>query len=213
MPDIKIVLVEIEKIKKAGYNPRLISKEQFEALVKSLREFGFVEPVVLNKRKEKELVMVGGHQRLEAAKRIGLKEVPAIIVSLSLEKEKLLNLALNRIKGDWNKEKLAVVISELSKKEEMDLSIAGFYPEEVDRLMKKMLDDTKPIAQDFDAQIRLASKVEKLLRAALVEGRGSIKGAYLYVIDPETMGIVLFEFIKDAENSVVKKIIEGVRKK
>jgi hypothetical protein len=208
--EVKTKEIAIGKLRKAEYNPRMISKEQFEALVKSIREFGFVQPIVVNKRSDGSLVVVGGHQRLEAAKRIGMKQVPTILVGVPEEKEKLLNLALNRITGEWNKEILAPIVKELNMNKSIDLSVAGFYPEEVDRLMAKMSKEGKPTTRDFDTQIRLSSKVEKLLRSALVEGRGSVQGQYLYVIDPDTSGILTFHFSKETNEEALKKYLETV---
>lgn len=78
----------------APYNPRRISKHDLEALQRSIRYFGSVEPVVVNRRSNR---IVGGHQRIKAAKAEGLESFPVVFVDLDDPSEKQLNLALNRI--------------------------------------------------------------------------------------------------------------------
>ena len=78
----------------AEYNPRKIGKHDFEALRKSLRTFGAVEPIVVNRRTYR---IVGGHQRVQAAIAEGISELPVVHVDLDETAERQLNLALNRI--------------------------------------------------------------------------------------------------------------------
>src|ERR687891_1715704 len=104
-------------------NPRRISDEELESLTRSLRQFGFVQPVIARRQ---DKVVIGGHQRLVAARRLGLKTVPVIFVELSQEQAQLLNLALNRISGSWDNQLLARLLSELHSLPEVDISLTGF---------------------------------------------------------------------------------------
>lgn len=122
-------------------NPRTISPEMLDRLMGSIREFGFVEPVVV--RPEDGLV-VGGHQRMEALRRLMLGEgkspteiaatmVPVAILppGVSDAHTRALNVGLNRISGSWDYEKLNVILSEL--RADVDaLDFAGFSLPEVD---------------------------------------------------------------------------------
>src|SRR3990167_37994 len=99
---MEIVQVEISKLKFAEYNPRQISEKDFEALKNSIEEFGFVEPVVVNK----DFTIIGGHMLVRAGASIGLKQVPCYFVDLDKNKEKVLNIALNKISGEWDFDKL-----------------------------------------------------------------------------------------------------------
>jgi len=103
-------MIPISKLKPAAYNPRSISTADMKKLQSSLAEFGMVEPVVVNK----DYTIIGGHQRVQAAAALGWKEVPCCIVDLPKRKEKLLNLALNKISGKWDDGKLADLLDELS---------------------------------------------------------------------------------------------------
>lgn len=113
--------IPITDLKLAVYNPREITEHDFEALKKSITEFGFVEPVVVNK----DMEIIGGHMRVKAAEALGMKQVPCVMVDLVPEKARLLNLALNRISGRWDVQKLGELIIDLSTKG-VDLDLSGF---------------------------------------------------------------------------------------
>ena len=97
----------IKDLIQAEYNPRQLSKEQFNTLKDSLVEFGFVDPVIINSNPKRKNIIIGGHQRVKVAKEIGIKEVPCFKINLSLEKEKELNVRLNKNTGDWDWDLLA----------------------------------------------------------------------------------------------------------
>lgn len=141
-------MVSIEKLNKSPYNPRIISVVEFSALKDSLSEFGFVEPLVVNireddsfKPEEKMWMIIGGHQRFEAAKALGYKEVPVTFVNLTRGKEKILNLALNKISGEWDNDKLADVIYGLTHEDMLPESdIIGFSHEEIEAILGTVMD-------------------------------------------------------------------------
>ena len=119
---MEIKSVSINLLKLSDYNPREISEKDFQSLKNSLKEFGFVEPIVANKQNE----IIGGHMRFRAAQELGIKEIPVVYVDLPEGKQKLLNLALNRISGRWDREKLEKLIFELYKIKDIDLKLSGF---------------------------------------------------------------------------------------
>ena len=94
MEEIKIVYIPISELKPAPYNPREISRHDFEALKGSIQEFGFVDPVIVNKDNS----IIGGHQRVDAAKELGIDAVPVVFVDVAGEQAKILNLALRHHK-------------------------------------------------------------------------------------------------------------------
>ena len=116
----------------APYNPRKISDHDLEALRKSLRFFGTVEPIVVNERSGH---IIGGHQRVRAAKAEGLDELPVVYVDLDEPSEKQLNLALNRISGEWDIEKLGALLGDLDKAG-ADLALTGFTDVEIEKLCR-----------------------------------------------------------------------------
>jgi DNA modification methylase len=149
-------MVPVEKLNKSPYNPRLINAIEFDALKKSLEEFGFVEPLVVNTRdhesfntEEKGWYIVGGHQRFEAAKSLGYKEVPVVFVNVNKEKEKILNLALNKISGEWDTDKLAEILYGLTQDDNIPESdILGFSHEEISAILDTVM-ETGDEDEDF----------------------------------------------------------------
>ncbi len=112
----------------APYNPRKISKKELERLKRSLDEFGYVEPVIWNKHTG---YVVGGHQRLKALKELGVEEVDCVVVDLLEDKEKALNIALNKISGDWDSDKLYEILDELDNNK-FDITFTGFEMADLD---------------------------------------------------------------------------------
>jgi len=104
---MKIENKSIKDLIQAEYNPRQLSKEQFNTLKDSLVEFGFVDPIIINSNPKRKNIIIGGHQRVKVAKEIGIKEVPCFKINLSLDKEKELNVRLNKNTGDWDWDLLA----------------------------------------------------------------------------------------------------------
>lgn len=116
----------IKQIKTAKYNPRRISDQQLASLKASIERFGFVDPVIVNDRTG---TLVGGHQRIKAAKDLGLKDVPVVSVNLDEAEEKALNVALNKISGEWDLDLLRGVLEDVQVGG-LDLSLTGFSEEE-----------------------------------------------------------------------------------
>jgi len=132
---LKTEQVPVHVLRPDPGNPRRISDAELEALTRSIKEFGFVEPVVA---RHEDKVVIGGHQRLLAARRLGIKEVPVIYVDLTPEKARLLNVALNKISGDWDKELLARLLADLQTQPDVDLSLSGFDDDEIKKLLKNI---------------------------------------------------------------------------
>ena len=91
----------------AEYNPRQLTKEQHAQLKDSIQRFGLVDPLIVNKNKDRDNILVGGHQRLRIAKELGMKKIPCVEVDLSLDQEKELNIRLNKNVGGWDYDSLA----------------------------------------------------------------------------------------------------------
>ncbi len=112
-----------------------MAEEERQKLVRSIQEFGMVEPLVV--RRSDHLV-IGGHQRLEAAKALGMAVVPAVYVELSDVEAKALNLALNRIRGEWDMPKLGELLEDLQRLPEIDEALTGFGGDEIDALLAEL---------------------------------------------------------------------------
>src|SRR3990172_13420404 len=120
-PTMTIAEVPIDDLRPDPATPRRISDAQLEALTRSLKEYGFVQPVLARRE---DSTVIGGHQRLVAARRLGYKTVPVVWLDLTLEQARLLNLALNKISGQWDQELLARLLADLKPVEDLDLTLS-----------------------------------------------------------------------------------------
>ena len=122
---MKIVKRKIKDLIRAEYNPRKITKVQFQDLKDGIIEFGLVQPLVVNEKKERKNVIVGGHQRLKIWEDLGHTEVDCSIVNLPLDKERKLNIKLNKNGGTFDDD----LLKEFFDYEE--LIEWGFTPDEL----------------------------------------------------------------------------------
>ncbi len=145
--------VAIDRLHPDPANPRRISDDELNALERSLREFGFVQPIVARRE---DGVVIGGHQRLVAARRLGLTSVPVIWVDSSPEQARLLGLALNRISGSWDEALLARLLGELQAGPDIDLSLSGFGEDEVAGLLRSLeTRERRGRVESFDVETAL----------------------------------------------------------
>ena len=181
---LDITYVEINRVKLSEYNPRKISESDFEQLKVSIKRFGFAEPVVLNSFKDRYMILIGGHQRVEAARALGIKKVPAVFLNISnLEREKELNLRLNRNTGEFD-------LNLLKSFDESFLSSVGFNSEDLD----KIFDFETPEVFDLNKELKklqitkISTKkgdVYKLGDSKLMCGNSTIEKDVLKLMDGE----------------------------
>lgn len=147
---MNIQKINIENLKMAEYNPRKDLKpedEEYQKIKRSLIEFGYVAPIIVNY----DMTVIGGHQRLKVLKELGYDEIECNIVNLDKNKEKALNVALNKITGEWDNDKLEELLVEL-KEADIDMDITGFSFDEVDDILKDVL-ESKEDNFDIDEAI------------------------------------------------------------
>lgn len=147
---LNIKRIAVKKINPAPYNPRVDLQpgdEEYAKLQRSIEEFGCVEPLVWNRRSGN---LVGGHQRFKILKAQGADEVEVSVVDLAPEKEKALNLALNRVQGDWDRQKLAALLEELGAIPDFDVSLSGFDRVEIGQLLDRFGSEAAGGEDGFD---------------------------------------------------------------
>lgn len=146
---MNIITKSLEDLKPAEYNPRVISEKELDNLKKSIHKFGYLELIVYNKRTDR---IISGHQRLKALKELGQKEIEVIEVDLDEKDEKALNIAMNKISGDWDLPKLEVLLNDLKLEGMLDLT--GFSElelKDLDKLVTKLENENLEAEEDdFD---------------------------------------------------------------
>lgn len=157
---MNIQKINILKLKPSEYNPRKDLKpedEEYKKIKNSILEFGYVSPIIINS----DMTVIGGHQRLKVLKELGYEQIQCIIVNLDKNKEKALNLALNKISGEWDDEKLEQILAEL-KETDIDMNITGFSNDEIDDILKEVLGSKE---DDFDIEEALNEIEEPITKA------------------------------------------------
>ena len=135
---MEIERVPVDQLNPAPYNPRKDLKPgdpEYERLKRSIDRWDIVEPLVWNKTTGN---VVGGHQRLKILKARGDTEVDVSVVEITEQEEAALNIALNKISGDWDIHKLAEVLSELDACG-FDATLTGFDIQELEELLSRPL--------------------------------------------------------------------------
>lgn len=144
-PELRVI--PVQDLKPAAYNPRKKLKpgdSEYEKIKKSIEEFGFADALVVNK----DMTIIGGHQRLTVAMELGYTEVPCTVVDIDKTREKALNIALNKITGAWDEALLAELLKDI---EASGLSpmMTGFEPPEMEQLFNKVA--SREVSEDeFD---------------------------------------------------------------
>jgi DNA modification methylase len=139
-----IQFVSPDALKRNPRNARTHSKKQIRQIADSIGAYGFTVPVLIDENS----MLLAGHGRLEAAKLLGLKRIPAIrLHDLSEAKKRALMLADNKIaeNAGWDRERLAIELPELAElliEESLDISITGFEPVEIDQLVSDFEENT-----------------------------------------------------------------------
>jgi hypothetical protein len=146
-----IQMVVPSHLKKSARNTRVHPKKQIGQIVKSIHEFGFTNPPLIDERHE----VIGGHARIEAAESAGLKRIPAILIAgLTETKKRALALADNKIaeNATWDRAILARELSELGPlllEAGLDIDLTGFEPAQIDALLSDYIDPERDPLDDL----------------------------------------------------------------
>lgn len=187
--DIETIM--LKDYQDAPYNPRKDlqpSDPEYQKLERSIDEFGFIEPIVVNKRTKH---IISGHQRVKVLRERGIIGIEAVVVDFSLEKEKAANLALNKIRGDWNKEQLSVLLDELTKIPDFDVAITGFSSLEVGQIFDRYREQRD--TDDFNFQAVAESIKEPITKKGDVITLGAHRLACSDATRPDDLSALLQE--------------------
>lgn len=184
-------VMRLADIVPAEYNPRVTLTEadfEYKALKASIDEFGFVEPLVVN---EHNMCVIGGHQRLQVLKDSGATEVECVMINeTDPEREKALCVALNKIKGDWDMEKLAYLLGD----DDVSVFPTGFDEGEVD--LEKYLKDTEPVELPDEPEEQTEPEAEEKETTTVIKIGGfsfTVKASEYYALIDDIRDNGIFE--------------------
>lgn len=196
----------------ADYNPRKALKPgdaEYEKLKRSIQQFGFVEPIIWNKRTG---LVVGGHQRLSVLKDLGVTEVDCVVVDFDHKKEAALNVALNKISGSWDDEKLQALFSDLELSG-FDTSLTGFEPVEIEGLFQGTLKETmRQDSFDSEAAAKEAPFVKPGDLWLLGEHRlfcGQFAGSAAFIMNGLKANLFVSEVPKSADEGFCRELLNA----
>lgn len=187
--------LKINSLIPASYNPRKKLKPgdaEYEKIKNSITEFGYVDPIIVNS----DMTIIGGHQRWSVLKALGYDEVDCVVIEIDKTKEKALNIALNKVTGEWNKELLADLIKDLQSLD-YDVSMTGFEPPEIDELFNDVHSkETKEDDFDVDAELSKSTLTQKgdlwlLGRHRLVCGDATLPEVFDALLDGKKVNLVV----------------------
>lgn len=164
----------ISDLNRATYNPRIDlipGDPEYENLRRSINTYGLLIPVIWNKQTNH---VVGGHQRLTVLENEGETEVDVSVVDLDPMQERQLNVALNKIEGGWDEEKLGALLAELGD----DATLTGFNQQEIDSLTNDI--DSLIDGDTVDEELRA---IEELFNVSLTFDKADQEELKAYVKD------------------------------
>lgn len=184
--DLSIVTMQLKDLKPANYNPRVALTEndpEYQRIKSSIEQFGYVDPIIWNEQTNN---IVGGHQRYTVLTDMGVEQVAVSVVNMNEEDEKVLNIALNKIEGDWDDERLKEVLETISDDK---LQLTGFDEDEIEALFDDLdidslfTEDQDEKANDKDnkdSQLDIAIELLGMAQAKMVDKIDTYKNSELY---------------------------------
>lgn len=167
---------KLADLRPAEYNPRkrlAPGDPEYEKIARSIEDFGYCDPIIINK----DGTIIGGHQRTQVLLDMGAETADVVVVDLDKDREKALNIALNKITGEWDDDKLSVILNELGE----EAADTGFTLPEIDVLrdeLKSYFDDvtapdeeepTEEPEESFLLSLTFDAADEKPLKAYIKE--------------------------------------------
>lgn len=159
---MKVVKKRVDTLLPAVYNPRkdlTPDDREYQKIKKSIEEFGYVEPIIYNVATN---TIVGGHQRLKVLKELGYTEIDVVEIEETEEREKALNIALNKIEGEWDMALLKDLLQELDTGE-IDMDLTGFEDWEMEQLMTQFHVEDESFEEDDEEDIEAMDKADVMV--------------------------------------------------
>ena len=196
MSEMQWQTLPLGQLRPAAYNPRKALKpsdKEYQKIKNSIQEFGYVEPIIVNY----DMTVIGGHQRLTVLKDLGYTDAQCVVLHIEDEaKVKALNIALNKISGEWNEQLLADLLVDLQDAQ-FNLDLTGFEAPEIDQLFSKL--HNKDIEEDnFDVEEELknpafsqAGDIWTLGRHRVICGDSTLPETFKLILEGKRANLVL----------------------
>lgn len=146
-------------LKPAEYNPRKAltpEDEEYQKIKRSIEQFGYVDPIIINS----DGTIIGGHQRHTVLTDLGYETADVVVVDLNKKDEKALNIALNKISGEWDEVALRDLLTELDLGD-YDITLTGFSHQELDDLIELTTFEPEVSNDGFDADAAYSESKQK----------------------------------------------------
>ncbi len=137
-------------LKPAEYNPRKAltpEDDEYQKIKRSIEQFGYVDPIIVNS----DGTIIGGHQRHTVLSDLGYEDADVVVVDLNKQDEKALNVALNKISGEWDELALRDLLVELDLGD-YDITLTGFSHQELDDLIELTDFDPEVTDDGYDSE-------------------------------------------------------------
>ena len=168
---LRVEQVPIDSLVPWPGNPRTMAEAERAKLGRSIARFGLVEPLVARRR---DRVMIGGHQRWLVAKEMGLTTVPVVLVEVSEAEARALNLALNKISGEWDLARLGELLEELRDLPDFDHTLSGFDDREIEEILTALERDKLPVPYEESFDLAAEALQEQRLSAPTRVSSGEV---------------------------------------
>ena len=153
---------KLTELRAAEYNPRKTltpEDSEYQKIKRSIEEFGYVDPIIINE----DGTIIGGHQRTTVLKDLGYEEVDVVVVDLDKQKEKALNIALNKITGEWDELKLKDLLLDLDLGD-YDITFTGLERKDLTELVDSLAVEPETVDDEFDEEEALEQISEPVTR-------------------------------------------------
>ena len=161
-PEMEMQVRALSELKPAEYNPReelTPDDKEFQDLCRSINELGYVEPILINS----DGTIIAGHQRYNVLKYLGKTEAKVVVVDVDKNRERAINVALNKIDGKWDQLKLRDILESL-KLTDLDFTVTGFTQDELDDLNISLNVEEANEDADFDLNETYGSVIEPVTK-------------------------------------------------
>ena len=158
---------KLADLRPAEYNPRkklAPGDPEYEKIARSIEDFGYCDPIIINK----DGTIIGGHQRTQVLLDMGAETADVVVVDLDKDREKALNIALNKIGGEWDMQKLRDALGDLTLSK-LDVNTTGYSDDELqvvlgDDLLEKEHEDPTVDRMAFTFSLEQYADLQQALK-------------------------------------------------